>query len=379
MSSADARKKIEAATAFLFILTLSAIAACNGANAKTEKTGAAAPSAPVVAKKKSVGVETVKGINFASFIEASGTALPHRVSVLSASVPGRIDEIFVKAGSRVRKGQPLVRFDQTGYSLSLKQAEAGVAAATAGRDGMKLEYDRVKQLVDSDAAAKANFDRMDAQLRAAEAQLQLAEAGLGQARKAFADSTLVAPYESTVVEVMKELGEYAPSMPPTMLVKLVDTSELEVQTFLSEENTGIVKVGDEAEVRIDAADAVVTGKVIFVSDALVQGSQNFEVRIHLDNKDGKIMGGAFSRVKFPRTQTDKAVLVPTRIVRRTEEGKPYVFVVNAGRADQRPLELGETKGDRVLVLSGLTPGDSVVMEGVSDLNGGEEVDTRQLQ
>jgi len=182
-----------------------------------------------------------------------------------------------------------------------------------------------------------------------------------------------------VVEVMKELGEYAPSMPPTMLVKLVDTSELEVQTFLSEENTGIVKVGDEAEVRIDAADAVVTGKVIFVSDALVQGSQNFEVRIHLDNKDGKIMGGAFSRVKFPRTQTDKAVLVPTRIVRRTEEGKPYVFVVNAGRADQRPLELGETKGDRVLVLSGLTPGDSVVMEGVSDLNGGEEVDTRQLQ
>lgn len=231
-------------------------------------------------------------------VEVRGTALAARESYLSAPVPGIIEEILVKRGESVKKNQPLVVLDKRGFHLGVQQAQAGLDAAVAQEEQLVTEIARVRELLASDAAPVATLEQLLANQKGARASVRMAEAALGQARKAASDAVVRAPYAGGITEILKQKGENAPSMPPTMLVKIVDTSSLEIQTFLPESEAQNVKVGDEARVRIDSAGVDQKGKVIFVSNSISLGTRSFEVRVQLDNPQGAVKAGAFARVTF---------------------------------------------------------------------------------
>ncbi len=359
-------------TALLIGMMGLGMAAC-GKSGGLEAEAAAAPAADgAAAQVRQVSVVALAPEAFKSHIQAAGTALPVREGYLSAAVPGRIQEILVARGDKVTKGQPLVRLDRSGFYLGVQQAEAGLAAAKVGVDALSTEMKRFDRLLANKAVPKASYDKVKAQYDGAMAQVAMAEVGLKQARKALSDAELRAPYDGVITMVMKEIGEYAPAMPPTMLIQIVDTSSLQVQVFLPETVARSVEEGMQAEVEIDSAKLTRTGEVIFVSDRIQPGSQTFEVRIKLDNADGAIKAGAFARVKLVRRDEAKALLVPLRAVLR-EQGKTFVFVAKDGKAVKVPVKLGETQADRVLVLEGLAPGDEAITSGASELDPGQAV------
>ena len=345
-------------------------AGCQGSGTVEPKAKAA--PADRAARTRSVETVTLRPEAHRSLIRASGTALPRRESLLSASVPGRIETIAVERGDRVTAGQALLRLDRSSFALGVEQAEAALAAARVGLDAAAREKKRFERLLANKAVPRANYDKVIAAHDGAKAQVLQAEVALKQARKASRDSVLRAPYDGVVTMVLKEVGEYAPSMPPTMLIKVVDTAALEVQTFLPEREAGAVREGQPARVRVDSAGVEREGQVIFASDRIQPGTQTFEARVRLDNADGAIKAGAFARIELTRSESQDVLFVPLRAVRR-DAGRPFVFVARDGRAERVPVVLGETDGDRVVVREGLAAGLRLIVTAVAELAEGEAV------
>ena len=349
--------------------------ACNPAVETTAKAGTV-EKAPVEAPAPIVSIQEIKPESHNSKITATGTALPVRASFLSASVPGLIMDIQVKRGDRVKKNQILLRLDAGGFALGVQQAEAGLAAAEVGVRTVERELKRFTRLRQSKAVPGATVDKVQAQHDGAVAQRDLAAVGLRMARRALRDATQRAPYDGVITMVLKEVGEYAPAMPPTMLMKIVDTSSLEVQAFLPEREATFAKVGAQARVRIDSADVERVGQVIFVSDAIDPGVQNFEIRVSVDNADGAIKAGAFARLEILRQKIDQALLIPKQAIARDQKDQPYVLAEHDGILQRIPVKLGEHTDTRSLVLEGLKPGQRIVTSGLADLHHGQKVRVR---
>ncbi len=320
-------------------------------------------------------VKAVKLVNqpFTSKIEATGTALPVRESVLSSEVPGKIVKILVTEGEQVKKGQVLMRFNPKGFHLGVERAKASVYAAQTQLDQVALELNRITGLVSAEAAPKATLDQLKAQHDGARAQLQMANVMLKQARKGLADSELRAPYNSVVSEILREEGEFCPSMPQTMLLEVVDTSSLEVQTFLPEEVAADISLGQVADVEVKSGGLKTTGKVIFVSNRLQSDTQTFEIRVRIDNPEGRIKGGAFTRISLVRRSITDAILVPLNAVGRNDNGKPFVFLAKGQKALKVPVKLGESQAGKVIVIDGLQNGQMLITSQLAGLKNGVPV------
>ncbi|MBW2275927.1 MAG: efflux RND transporter periplasmic adaptor subunit [Deltaproteobacteria bacterium] len=359
------------------LCALTSVVLLGGACQPSEGQAAPLPTepqpAPQDAEPPAVETQTLVGEQFTSHIEATGTALPIRESHLSGAVAGTIKKIKVDEGDRVTKGQLLLQLDKRGFQLMVQQARAGLAAAKAQLSATELELERAEKLIASEAAPRATYDRIKAQHEAAQAQVQLARAQLAQARKSLNDSSIRAPYDGVITEVLKEEGEFAPSMPLTFLLKLVDTSSLEVQVFMPEEVAAEIAVGTAAAVELESAGVKTNGAVSFVSDRIQAGTQTFEIRIKLDNAAGQIKAGAFSRVRLVRRSDPAAVLVQVRAVLRDEHGEPYVLVAKDGRARRVAVRLGETSGNRVLIVDGLVPGQQMIVTSLADIADGDAI------
>lgn len=363
---------LDSGVALLCVLSFF-IQGCTKVEGDAHASSTEAPGAEEVLR---VDVLMLKGETFAASIEATGKALPIREGTLSGAISGRVEQIFVNEGDMVRKGQVLVRFDSRGFRIGLKQAEAGVAAARAASDIAKLELNRSVKLSEDGAAPQAIVDRARAQVDASSAQLAMAEAQVEQARKTLSDTELRAPYAAVVVGVLRQVGTFATSMPPTELISLVDTSSLEVQAFLPEDAVSAVRVNDTVSVAVESAGVRTTGQVVFVSDRMQGGSQTFEIRVRLDNPERRIKGGAFSRLEFARPAIEGAILVPLRAVRRDGKDQPYVFVLERGALQRVDVTLGDSAGDRVLVRTGLKVGQQLVTTTGSDVTDGAKAMAR---
>jgi HlyD family secretion protein len=346
-------------------LIVTLIAGCHEGTAPIEKTGPAVRPSP----KR---VETLALAGNAA-IEATGTALPIREALLSAAVPGRITDIPVKLGQKVKKGETLLRLDPYGFSLGVAQAEAALAAAKVQADQATRELERMERLVSAKVAPGASYDQIKASHDAAQAQQKVAEAALKQAQKALADSSLRAPFDCTVDAILKEVGEYAPSMPPTMLLKIVDVSSLVIQLYLPESRAKDVKEGMSATVELESAGITTQGRVVFVSNRIQPGTQTFEVRIEIANQGQKIKGGAFARVTLAEPQERAGFILPTRVIQKSEDGAAYVFVVENGTARKVAVTLGESKGEGTLITGGLDRQHLIITSDFADLSDGDPV------
>ena len=338
-------------------------------NEKSTKT----ESIDSTSREKTVETLTLTSEPFSVSQEVTGKALALREGYLSLPVSGLIKKIYVSLGDRVKKGQVLLRLDRRGYQLGVAQAQAALDGANAATDQLATEINRMDQLLAEGAAPSAAKDDLLAKDKGAKAQTRAATAALEQAQKALKDSVLRAPYDGVISQLLKEEGEQAPAMPPTMLMKLVDTSKLDVQVFVPEDASRFVKVGDEADVTVDSADIVTRGKAVFVSNVIQPGARTFEVRYRIDNPDDRIKAGSFARVRLAEEQLANAVLIPVSSVSRDKNDAPYVYVADGGKAKRVSVVLGPPKGARVLIRNGLAAGQKLIVSEIASIKDGQAI------
>lgn len=234
-----------------------------------------------------------------------------------------------------------------------------------------------------DAFVNFNTEVDKRQVDVARAAYNSALAELDSARLILKESTIVSPLSGTIASRTIEIGEEIKQGEPVFTVVRMD--RLLVSTGVPEDVLRSVKTGQEVELSVDAySGAVFKGVVYKVAPVIDVKTRTAEVKIEIDNKDGKLNPGMFCRVSIRTSTKEKAIAVPvSSIVNRTESKKGQltgeVFVIQKGLAFKKTVILGPTYGTDTEILSGLSEGDEVAVDKTETLKDGGTVRIRKQE
>lgn len=293
-----------------------------------------------------------------------------RQTVVAAQTPGAVVELHVKAGDPVQAGQLLLRIDARAADQNAAAVDAQVLAARATLDVAARAYERQKQLFQKKYISQAALDQAEADYKAARAQVAAQSAQAGAARTGAAQSTVRAPYAGVVAEVSVQLGDMA--LPGRPLLTLYDPASLRVtatvpQSLSPRAQADAVRVELPGLPPAQQWPAATGVQVLPTVDA---ATHTVQVRAALPSGVQGVVPGMFARMWLPTAGSGapaERVTVPaSAIVRRAELTGVYVQG-EGGKPLLRQVRLGRKEGERVEVLSGVAPGEPVVVDPQSAL------------
>lgn len=283
-------------------------------------------------------------------------------AVVSAQVPGRVVDVAFDVGDAVKKGQVLVRIDDSEVRHVVAGSEAQVAQAQANLQNARLAFERSKQLLAQKFVSQAAVDKSQAEYKAAEAQLKAALAGVGQSSAAREFATIVAPYDGIVAARHVELGEMAGPGKPLMTV--YSPKGLRVVASIPQHKLSQVRLAPRAQVEFPELRQWIVGTritILPVADVLTHTTR---ARVDLPPDLQGVYPGMFARAHFAIGRVKKLLIPAAAVVRRSEV--TAVYVVDAkSQVHFRQVRLGEPVGqNEVEILSGLVQGEQVSVEPV---------------
>ena len=293
-----------------------------------------------------------------------------RQTVIAAQVAGAVMELGVKAGDRVQAGQLLLRIDARAADQTAAASNAQVQAARAALDVATREYERQKQLHQKKYISQAALERAESEFKATSAQVAAQMAQAGAARTQTGLHTVRAPYAGVVAEVPVALGDMA--MPGRPLLTLYDPAALRVTASVPQSASGSVQA-DTVRVELPglaASQQWPRATRVQVLPTVDAATHTVQVRAELGAGPDGVAPGMFARLWLPVTGSataGKTVTVPLKaVVRRAEMTGVYVQG-EGGKPLLRQVRLGRVEGERVEVLSGVAPGEQVVVDPQSAL------------
>ncbi len=284
-----------------------------------------------------------------------GNIQSRQTITISTKMMGRIQRIFVKEGATVKKGQLLVRVDDSEARSAWEQAKAGLGAADVAVRNAERDHERFKALYAEKAATKHRLEQVELGLAQAKAQRARVKANLRMAGSLLTYGTIRAPYQGIITRKWMDAGNLA--YPGAPILTLENPGDLEISVNVPEGIARLLAVGQEATV--NAASLAKTLKVTIkaVVAAANPMSRTSIVKLALPNNDG-LRPGQFARVHFNALAAKTLVVPVSAIV--TQGQMNGVFVVGGRIAALRWIETGERTSRYVQVVSGLLAGDLVV-------------------
>ena len=377
-------------------------AACLTANGETEDKPATIPTqvsvAPVAAIERPI----------ARFMRASGTLMADQQAEVAAETSGRIVSTPVERGSRVGRGDELVRLSPTETDAQVKEAEANAAqiearlgltgrpafevdavpevqSAKAAVDLAQNEFVRIQALVDQRVVSQSEFEQRRTQLEATRQQyeaaknsmsqqyqsLQAARARITLARKALADTVVRAPFNGLVAERLVSVGDYVTR--GTKIAVVVRVDPLRAQLTVPEQFISAIEVGQPITFEVDAfPNRTFTGKVRFVSPTLRADQRALTVEAVVPNDDRQLKPGLFVTARLQQPKQSPAILVPAAAV-QTSAGTSRAYVVTGGHVEERVVTLGQAVDALVEVSSGIKAGERVATTNLAQLVDGTAI------
>ncbi len=333
-----------------------------------------------------VAVVTIEPKNIPATFEYTGQTAGSREVEVRARVTGILQQRNYQEGGPVTAGQSLFTVDPAPFEAALARAQADVASATARRVQARRNAERLKPLFAANAVSQKEYDDALSAGAIAEADLKAAQARLTEARLNLEYTRVESPIAGIAGRALRSEGNYV-SGPEVLLTSVTQINPIYVLFGVSDEER--LKLNREAEagrlvlpkdsqfeVSVKLAEGSLyanSGKLNF-SDVRISGTTGTsEARAELPNPEGLLRPGQFVRVMLKGAQRPNAILVPQRAVLEGPQGK-FVYVVNAeGKAEPRPVELGDWHGDDWIVTAGLAAGDKVIVDGVMKIGPGAPV------
>jgi RND family efflux transporter MFP subunit len=338
----------------------------------------------------------------AAVLNASGYVVARRRATVSSKVTGRVVEVMVEEGMPVRKNQVLARLDAATFdrALALAQAELEASRRAVAENRVRLDLARLtaqrfRSLRADGVANQADLDSAETEVHAFEARLALSEEQVHVAERQVAlrqndvsDTVILAPFDGVAVSKDAQPGEMISPVSAgggftrTGICSLVDMSSLEIEVDVNEGYINRVSAGQRVTAVLDAyPDWQIPGKVITVVPTADRQKATVLVRIAFDHLEPRILPDMGIKVAFLGSETTAAASAPPVTIPgdavRTDGGSRIVFVVADGkRAERRALRLGATRDDRVEVLSGLAPGERIVLDPPAALKDGARIVVR---
>jgi len=329
----------------------------------------APPEEPVRAVK--VVVVAADGIR--SGLEYAAEVRPRTESRLGFRVGGKLLRRMADVGQHVSVGQALAQLDPQDFKLSVDAARAQLAAAVANRDLALADFKRFKDLREQNFISAAELERRDVALKAAQSQLDQAQAQFAAQGNQSTYTTLVADAPGVVTAVDAEPGQVLAAGTP--VVRIAQDGARDVVFSVPEDKVGQMKLGSAVEVRAWASAAVYQGKVREVSASADPVTRTFVVKVALASADVLALGTTLSVLPQALDRSGPAVIkLPTSALQH--DGMAVaVWVLERASMTVRlqPIAIATADGNDVVVASGLQPGMEVVTAGVHVLSPGQKV------
>lgn len=311
-----------------------------------------------------------------AIVAVTGRVVSEREVNLTATAAGQIRHIAVKEGARVKAGAVLARLNAEEAAAMVAKAEAERARAQADAEQAATALHRAERLFA--AGGEAAQTRDDARLaqQAAAARLRAAEEDVALARVQQDKMTLRAPFAATVTQSLAQLGQWA--TPGVPLFTLVDYGAREIEAKVDAGDSAAIQVGQEAQVSSDAfPDKTWFERVLRLAPAVQKdaSANTFNVRLSLAAQAPPLRFGQQVDVKIRVASRAQALKVPfTALV--THEGKTAVAVVEDGKIRFKPVVTGIEDATHTEIVSGLAPGERIVLPEGKKLQAGQRVHVR---
>ncbi len=347
---------------FLFAL-LSLAAGCK------PKT-AAAPQGPEVA------VVSIQPERVAITTELPGRTAPFLVAEIRPQVNGIIQKRLFTEGSEISAGQELYQIDPAPFQAAVDRAKANLPA-------LKFRANRYKEALVDKAVSQQDFDDADAALKQAEAELKTARINLDYTHivspitgrigaSTVTEGAIVTAYQPKVLATVQQLNPIYVDIPESTTELLRFRRHLKVGRLdYDETNQNKVKLTLD-----DGTPYSEDGTLQFKDITVDPTTGSVILRAVFPNPEGVLLPGMFVRAIITEGVNEQALLVPQQGVARNSKGDPFALIVDAEeKVQQRMLTLDRAIGDKWLVLSGLEPGDRVIVEGALKVRPGAFVKT----
>lgn len=359
------------ALALIFSLSL---AACSkgekgGKPAEADKNASASASATL--QVTSEDLLTIQNNALASGPVITGSIQPERRADLRAEVSTIVLQVLKENGEAVKRGDVLVRLDDTAIRDSMNSAEEAARASAQSFDQAERQFQRLKTLRASGMTSTQQLEDAEVRRNNAQSDLVAAKARAAQARQQLARTEVRAPFDGIVSERKVSSGDTAQI--GKELVKVIDPSSMRFQGLVSADKINQVKVAQSVSFRINGYDQEFIGKVKRVDPAANATTRQVEVLVDfVDGKQPRV-SGLYAEGRIEAGSTLALMIKNTALVQ--DGDKAYAWRVKDGLLKKVSLVIGERdprRGDYA-VRSGLVDGDKVIANPMSTLKDGQKV------
>jgi RND family efflux transporter MFP subunit len=320
---------------------------------------ASAPaSAPLALELAASDVVVARQAELVGTLTISGGLKAVNSAVVRAKVAAEVKTLPVREGDTVKAGQVIGQLDTLEVDLRLRQAEQTAASARSQLDIAKRSLENNRALVDKGFISSTALEASIATEAGATATYQAAAAAADLARKARADSVLVAPIAGIVSQRLVQVGERVAV--DTKLVEIVDLSRIELEAAIAPEDVGGVQIGQAARLAVDGLAEPVAAKVARINPSTQAGTRAVMVYLALAPQPG-LRQGLFARGSI-EAQRKRSLVVPLSAV-RVDQAQPYLLEVINGKVLQRSVTLG-LRGDAAF--DGRLESAVEIVKGISD-------------
>lgn len=287
---------------------------------------------------------------FSNILSLSGSIEANEQVEIRSEVSGIAENIYFTEGSKVTKGQVLVKIND----IELR-AQAGAAKT---RQNLASENERrAKLLLQKEAISQEEYDIASADFKTAQAQTQLINAQIGK-------TSIRAPFSGTIGLRNISPGTYV--TPTTLIANLVNSNQLKITFSIPEKYASQMKLDSKISFTVAGSTENFEAKIYAIEPAVDIATRTLRVRALAQNSQGKLLPGTFANVALPLEKIKDAFVIPTEAIVPIQGGKK-VFVSKNGQAQEVMVQTGTRTDKDIVVLTGLKAGDTVLTTGVLTL------------
>jgi HlyD family secretion protein len=333
-----------------------------------------------------VEVASVKRADMTESLTVVGNLIGAATVEAVPKVSGRLDEVSVRLGDRVRRGQTLAKVEDREIEEQVKQAQAAfdVSAATIRQREADLRLaqtnlDRSKNLFDRQLIPKQTYDDTDARYQAAAAQLDLARAQYQQAQARLdelkinlSNTVIASPVSGFIGKRALDPGAWV--TPNSSFISVVDIGIVRLVANVVEKDLGHINSGMKADVIVDAYPGEhFVGRIAHVAPVLDPATRTAQIEVEIENSAFRLKPGMYAKVSFVIEHKEKVLVVPANAV-IDAQGKKGVYVPGDGNvAKFQPVTLGMADPTQVEITAGVTEGMRVISTGAAALREGDKI------
>ena len=348
---------------------------------------------------KTIQIIESSGLGQDAVLTGQGYVVAQVKAAISSKATGRLQELFVIEGDKVKKGMIIGRIESNDVQANLNQQKAQIAVLNASVANAQAEledahsaYLRQQSLLQNKVGTQSEFDasqgrwkRALAQVSVAQAQINVQQAAIASAQVLVENTVIRAPFDGTVLSKNANVGEVITALGAAAgargaVVTLANMSSLEVEADVSESSLSKILPNMPVEISVSAiADKKYKGYVNKIIPTADRGKGTVQIKIRFNEIDERVLPEMGAKVNFLRqnianeVQEPAKILIPTSSI-LTVNGKKTVFIVGAGsKASEQIIKTGAIFGEFTEVKQGLSPGTSLIISPIEKLSSGSSI------